>query len=196
MGERKNERQRLLSLVGDLILDEGVSGQSLSSLARKIGSNNRMVLYYFGSKEDLLAEASLEAFIRFPLLRQMTTRLTSDPGTLEQRLDAAWLQISDPANIPYLRLFFEAFGVASHSPEKNQSLLTTMGTDWVQALVGVLRADGFDEPTARLVTVQILALWRGLQFDLLRGTPRDTLDAAHPVAIRGLLTANRALTAL
>ena len=55
MGDRKNERQRLLALVGDLILAEGVSTLSLSGVARSIGSNNRMLLYYFGSKEDLLA---------------------------------------------------------------------------------------------------------------------------------------------
>ena len=52
------ERARLLGLATDLILREGVIDMSLSAIARGIGSNNRMVLYYFGSKQGLLDEAA------------------------------------------------------------------------------------------------------------------------------------------
>ncbi|MCU1479264.1 MAG: hypothetical protein JWQ19_50 [Subtercola sp.] len=186
MGDRKNERQRLLALVGDVILVEGVSNLSLSGVARSIGSNNRMLLYYFGSKEELLAEAALEVFRRFPRIRTMTAGLVGE-SPLADRLVAAWLALSHPDNLPFLRLFFETFGVASHAPEQNQSLLSTMGTNWADDLNNALRADGLSETDARMLAVQILALWRGLQFDLVRGTPHEVLDAAHPLAIRALL---------
>ncbi|UFS60814.1 TetR/AcrR family transcriptional regulator [Subtercola endophyticus] len=186
MADRKNERQRLLTLVGDVILAEGVSTLSLSGLARSIGSNNRMLLYYFGSKEDLLAEATLEVFRRFPRISTMTAGLIGE-SPLADRLVAGWLALSHPDNLPFLRLFFETFGVASHAPEQNQSLLNTMGTNWADDLTNALRRDGLSEADARMLGVQVLALWRGLQFDLVRGTPAEVLDAAHPPAIRALL---------
>ncbi|MEA9987220.1 MULTISPECIES: TetR/AcrR family transcriptional regulator [Subtercola] len=186
MGDQRNERQRLLELAADLIVVEGVSALSLSGLARSIGSNNRMLLYYFGSKEDLLAEASLVVFARFPRLRTMTENLTGR-APLADRLDAAWLAISHPDNMPFLRLFFETFGLAVHKPKENQRLLTTMGTNWSNGLHAALVADGFDEAPARIVGVQVLGLWRGLQFDLVRGASKELLDSAHPAAIRALL---------
>ena len=39
---------------------------TLRSVGAAIGTNNRMLLYYFGSKEKLIAETLLEASRRFP----------------------------------------------------------------------------------------------------------------------------------
>ena len=55
-------------------------------IARAVGSNNRMLLYYFGSKERLLEAASEIAIERFPHLAAVFERLaTSEMSVSELR---------------------------------------------------------------------------------------------------------------
>lgn len=168
-------RARLLERVADHVLAHGATDLSLSELARAVGSNNRMLLYHFGSKEEVLGQAILVAFTRFPHLHGALVRLAEDAGPLRGRLLAAWQGIAHEANLPFLALFFQSFGVALYHPERNEELLGSMGAEWVDAVRAVLEREGVDEPLA--VATEIVAVWRGLQFALLSGTDRAVLDA-------------------
>ncbi|MFI8595478.1 TetR family transcriptional regulator [Microbacterium sp. NPDC078428] len=180
------ERQRLLGLVVNLILRDGVIDLSLSAIARAIGSNNRMLLYYFGSKQELIGEAALVAFDRFPRLRDMFDRLR-DAGDLEERLIAAWDDLADPESRPYVRLFFQRFGIAMRDPDEWGDFIERVGREWVEEVDAVLRAEGFDGGDARAAATQIIALFRGLQFLLLSGVPADQLRDAYRLGIRPVL---------
>jgi AcrR family transcriptional regulator len=180
------ERQRLLDLVVDLVLREGVIDMSLSAAARAIGSNNRMLLYYFGSKQELLDEAALRAFDRFPRLRDMFARLRG-PGRLESRLLTAWDDLSDEENVPYLRLYFQRFGIAMREPEEWAAFTNRAGHEWVGMVQEAFRDEGYDEADALVAATQVIALWRGLQFLLLAGVDRDQLRATYRSGVRGLL---------
>lgn len=181
-----SERERLLGLVVDLILREGVIDLSLSALARKIGSNNRMILYYFGSKQELLEEASARAFEQYPLLEGLFDRLSS-PGPVEERLVRAWRDLSDPANHAYLRLYFQRFGVAMREEGEWNLFLGRQGSEWSDLVAAIMRAEGYDAATSRLVGLEIVALWRGLQFLLLAGADAGDLDATYRFAVRGMI---------
>ncbi|GAA4684798.1 TetR/AcrR family transcriptional regulator [Frondihabitans cladoniiphilus] len=184
-----SSRERLLSSVADLILERGVGELSLSEVARFIGSNNRMLLYYFGSKEQLLNAACLVAFARFPHVEGMIDRLQRGPGTPRQRLEAAWRDIAHPDNRPFLALFFESFGIALHHPNRNRSFFEHIAASWVPEVQTVLVEAGIPSADAHLVATQIIATWRGLQFSLLLGTPREVLDAAYDAMIVSVLPA-------
>jgi AcrR family transcriptional regulator len=172
--------------VSDELLEHGSSGATLSGIARSVGSNNRMLLYYFNSKDELFSAASLEIYARFPRLVHLMDHLDT-AGTIHERLEAIWADLSHDDALPFLRFFFEAFGVASHQPENHESFLATVTDEWPPAVEAALRRDGYSADDARLVSVQVLALWRGLQFALLSGTPREQLDAAHRSAIEHIV---------
>jgi AcrR family transcriptional regulator len=180
------ERQRLLALVADLILENGMLDLSLSGIARHIGSNNRMLLYYFGSKENLLDEAALVAMSRFPRLNDMITRLGA-PGDLESRLQRAWSDIGTDENWAYLQMFFQRFGLALRDHGKNDAFLQLVGTGWVRDLQAILEREGYSESDARIAATQLVAAWRGLQFAMLSGVEREVLDAAYQQSVRALL---------
>jgi len=180
------ERERLLGLVVDLVLREGVIDMSLSSVARSIGSNNRMLLYYFGSKEALLDEAGLRAFDQFPKLREVFSRLGST-GHLEGRLLDAWADLSAPENLPYLRLYFQRFGIAMRDTEQWLTFIERAGQQWLGWTREVFRSHGYSEADSLVGATQILALWRGLQFLLLTGAESEQLNAAYATGVRGLL---------
>ncbi|WP_227496911.1 TetR/AcrR family transcriptional regulator [Planctomonas psychrotolerans] len=181
-----SERERLLGLVVDLILREGVIDLSLSAVARGIGSNNRMLLYYFGSKEDLLDEASVLAFERFPKLRDMFARLER-AGDLEEGLLEAWDDLSAPENHSFLRLYFQRFGIAMRDAEQWTTFIERAGRQWVGLTRAVFVRAGYSDADSVIAATQIIALWRGLQFLLLTGVAADQLDAAHAAGIRALL---------
>jgi AcrR family transcriptional regulator len=184
--EATPERERLLGLVVDLVLRDGVIDMSLSSVARSIGSNNRMLLYYFGSKEALLDEAGLRAYDRFPKLREVFVRIAR-PGDLEERLLDAWADLSALENLPYLRLYFQRFGGAMRDPSQWVTFIERAGRQWLGWVQDVFRNHGYSEAASLIGATQILALWRGLQFLLLTGAPPEQLNTTYAIGVRGLL---------
>jgi len=185
-GERSPEAERLLGLASDYLLAHGLGGTSLSRLARGIGSNNRMVLYYFGSRERLFAEALVVAYERFPALHGLMPGLRDD-GELRGLLKRGWRQLRDPGNLPFLTLFFEAFALAVREPGEHRPHLDVLSSTWTRDMREALRAHGHPARDAELLAPQVIALWRGLQFALLAGDDVAGLDAAHDAAIDALL---------
>jgi hypothetical protein len=49
------------------------------------------------------------------------------PGPLAERLEVCWAGIAAPENRPFLRLFFEVFGVAAHQPGRFDEFLPRVG---------------------------------------------------------------------
>jgi AcrR family transcriptional regulator len=180
------ERHRLLSLVADHILERGVNDLSLSSVARAIGSNNRMLLYYFGSKDELLDEAALTALERFPGIHHLMGELDED-GPAGALLQRAWLRIAERRNRPFLRLFFELFCLNTLHPGRNAGYFRRIATQWPEGVARLLVREGYDETTAHECSVAVVALWRGLQISLLAGADPETLRAAHDRSLLSIL---------
>jgi AcrR family transcriptional regulator len=180
------ERRRLLAAVTDLCLQQGISSLSLRSLARSIGSNNRMLLYYFGSKEALFVAALGDAGARFPLLQSALAALTTPGETLEARLEAAWMAISAPENEPFLRLFFEVVGLSARDSERFADFRADLITDWPDRVATALAAEGLDGPVTRILADQLVALWRGLQVELISGADRARVNSAYTDAASAL----------
>jgi len=184
-------RRRLLELVADHVLAHGASELSLSELARAVGSNNRMLLYYFGSKEEVLQQATLVAFERFPILEGALRRLRTADGPLRDRLLQVWADIAHPDNRPFLALFFQAFGVALYHPERNAELFQRLGGEWVAEVQHALEAEGMPAERAQVLATQLVTEWRGLQVSLLTGAPRGLLDASYADLVDRLVPAAR-----
>jgi AcrR family transcriptional regulator len=183
------ERQRLLAAVSDVCLERGISGMSLRALAQGAGSNNRMLLYYFGSKEQLLVAALREAASRFPLLTHALSALNTPGQSLEVRLVAAWDAISAPENEPFTRLFFEVVGLSARDSARFAEFAAELITDWPARVAAALAGEGVPTAAAADLADQLVALWRGLHIDLISGAPRDRvrssyLDAAAALAAR------------
>lgn len=159
-----NERARLLSLVAGHILDHGVAGLTLRNLGKAIGTNNRMLLYYFESKEKLIQSALEEAGTWEPRFYGTLVDLTDSTAPLPDRLRASWAGVSHPGNRPYIRLFFEIYGLALHDTGRYDEFLRAVGTNWLGQLAEAIRAEGVADPTATDLAQEVLALWRGLQF--------------------------------
>ncbi len=181
------ERERLLGLVADYFLENGVSDVSLSALARDIGSNNRMLLYYFGTKEKLFDEAGQAALARFPGISGLMDEFHSE-GEIEDILERAWLRIASDESRPFVRLFFENFWLSARRPAFEAGYLMRVEA-WKHGVAGLLRRHGFEFELAEQLGVSIVSMWRGLQLELVAGTDPEQLRVAHRRALEMMLSA-------
>ena len=168
MAERTgSERERLLRLVAGHVVENGVATLTLRGAGRAVGSNNRMLLYYFGSKEALVGEVLQTVGQEFfPTFERAWSQVESGDRSLVEDLQRVWEAISDPANLPFLRLFFEVFGLAAREGALYSGLMGDIG-DWHRPAVARLCRAGVPGPVAERRAVELIALWRGLQMTLI-----------------------------
>jgi AcrR family transcriptional regulator len=177
-----SERDRLRALIADYCVEHGVADLTLRKVGEAVGSNNRMLLYYFDSKEELIVAGLEEAMARIPQVEGVFEALGDRERPLSNRLVEAWQSIAAEPNLPYLRLFFEVFGLAAQHPARFGRFLDTVGREWSERLADVFRVEGVADADAQPLARQLVAVWRGLQFDLIATGDRPNIDNANVVA--------------
>ncbi|MFE1798631.1 TetR/AcrR family transcriptional regulator [Streptomyces sp. NPDC059517] len=159
MGRRPQPqiKDRLLEACADHALAHGLPDR-LGPLATATGTSARMLIYHFGTRDDLLRavlgrarQRQLDAF--GDLLRARP----DEPYTVT--LNRAWTSITGPDGQPYLRMF----GQLRESAEQQlwPNFRRTATTDWLGPLEDGLLSIGRPD----LATL-VLAVIRGLLMDL------------------------------
>lgn len=131
-------RDELLEATTTYLLENGVAELSLRPLAAAIGSKARLLVYHFGSKEQLLVEAM--GLIRARAKQTLETMMAAqgnntDLGDLVRGL---WKWSTSARNRPYLRLFFEMHGLALQYPSRYASYLQGSVDSWIDLLTSSL----------------------------------------------------------
>lgn len=188
-----SERDRLLGLTADYVLEHGVADLTLRKLGSAVGSNNRMLLYYFGSKEELITAALTEASGRFPILSEAFVIMDDQLRPLRERITAAWDAVAAAENLPFHRTFFEVLGLAAHQRGRFDGFLGSVGSEWRERIAASL-GGGVPKAVADDLARELVALWRGLQLDLITsgdraGTDRVIASAAESIARRAATAA-------
>src|SRR5690606_11185926 len=104
-------RDALLDKAMAHVAAHGMSDLSLRELASAIGTSHRMLLYHFGSREGLVSAivASMEQTQRDAL-----ASLSDEAATPRELIERQWVQLTDPAVLPFVALFFEVLAMAVH----------------------------------------------------------------------------------
>ncbi len=172
----ETSKSKLLAAVVDRALDGGVSQQSLRAIAAAAGTNHRMLLFHFKSRENLLVEVTREVEAR--QRRVFEDSLAEVGGTLEEAGSRLWERLSDPSLHPQERLFFELYGQALQGRSWAEPLLAGVVENWARPIREALLARGVDPDRARDEARLAVALARGLLLDLLATGDRAGVDAA------------------
>jgi AcrR family transcriptional regulator len=164
---------QLMERIIEYLTHHGLAELSLRPLARAVGSSPRVLLYYFGSKDALVAEV-------FVALRE---RQRAQLATLPARgfaadCWAAWKHMTTAESLRYSRLFFEAVGIAIRQPAQHRAFLAATVEDWLAALVGPLRAGGASMAEARTLATIVIAGLRGFMLDLCTTDDARRVDRA------------------
>ncbi|HJZ38620.1 MAG TPA: TetR/AcrR family transcriptional regulator [Solirubrobacterales bacterium] len=150
-------RERLLDACTDHALEHGLPDR-LGPLAAATDTSTRMLIYHFGTRDELLREILRRA--RQRQLEVFTDLLRVRPGEpYPTTLSNAWSAMTGPHGQPYLRMFGRLHDAAGEPLWPGFRRAAT--TDWLAPLEDGMRTLGRPE----LATVA-LAVIRGLFQDL------------------------------
>jgi AcrR family transcriptional regulator len=168
-------REALLDRCVAYLQEKGFSDLSIREIAAGVGTSHRMLIYHFGTREQLLVAIveRVEAVQRAAL-----ADLVSLDGDLAEVGRQFWRRVSDPALAPATRLFFEIYSHAVYRRPWTDSFRATVVAAWAEPLAELLVQRGFAPAEARRRARLGLAAARGLILDLMVTGEREILDAA------------------
>lgn len=128
MGYR-HDRQRILDDAIAEALEHGLSRLSFGTVARRAGTSDRVVVYYFPTKPDLLV--AVLAAVGAQLQTTLAAVFTEPADDHRQLLRAAWPALSTPSSEPVFALFFEAAGLAAAGRQPFTTIVPGLVDAWV-----------------------------------------------------------------
>jgi len=175
-----DRRTELLEAIVDVLLEDGVADLSLRPLAERVGTSARLLIYHFGSKEDLLAAAL--ARVRARIAMALKALAQTDPSpSLGAALTRFWLWATGEPNQKYFRLLFEIDGLAMHDQLRFSTQARNESTSvWLNLIrkAEALSGQSAVAPPGR--TTLIWATVAGLLQDFLTtGDHERTTEALH-----------------
>ena len=186
MARTANEDRRLelLDCVAGYLVSHGVADVPLRELAASVGVSPRALLYYFGSKEAMLAAALSRLRDRQrAMLADLRPSPTGDSGALCR---AVWRHMSAPDSEPLFRLFVQEYSEGLQAPDRHQKFMHDTIEDWLDFLAAPRIARGEPVAAARVFATIVLAGFRGFLLDFCASRDRIRIDAAVALWIKAL----------
>jgi AcrR family transcriptional regulator len=166
----------LLDAVVGYLVKNGVAEISLRPLAKAVGSSPRGLLYYFGSKEAMLAQAikRLRELQRAGFSKLQEKRYENPSDACR----AVWKQMSAPEAETAFRLSLEVYVLALRHPELFGDFLSSSSEDWLMFLSGPMIRKGASPAQARAFATTAIAGFRGFMLDYAATHDRARIDRA------------------
>lgn len=141
MSKVELKKQLAVERIAAHLLAEGLTKTGLRLLAEVAGTSDRMLIYYFGSKEALLDE------VLQTIAADVTTQLDALLGTqprpaAELLAQLTALTMSEPFK-PSIQLWFELVGLVARGQEPYLSNARILANNWIAWI-----ASRMDDPTA------------------------------------------------
>lgn len=170
----KDPRRRAAwaELATDYAHAHGLIGLSLRPLAAELGTSNRVLLYHFGTKDQLVAD----------VLRTSNERSVADVGALVPSADLRsavhdlWAVMEGDR---CSRLYVEAAALGLFGREPYASVVREANALWLSSLIAHLVRSGVDDVVSRRAAHVIDAAFMG--FQLNAGLDTDPADRARSV---------------
>jgi AcrR family transcriptional regulator len=168
-------RTKLLDGTVDYILRHGLTDLTLRPLAAALKTSPRMLIYFFGSKEQLVTEALARARVR---QQQELARLVLTEGRRRDRLGKAWDVWSSEANTKYAWFFFDVYASAMRNRKRFPGFLEQLVKGWLPFFEQALAGAGVEPERRSPLATLISAIIRGLHLDLLATGEKTRIDGA------------------
>lgn len=162
MARNTARREELAAQATDYALDHGLIGLSLRPLATAIGTSDRMLLYHFAGKDDLVAtvlrisnDRSVQAVRALPRSR-----------SVRRAVQDLWRVSTSKESDHCHRMYVEAAALGLLGREPYVSVVREANEHWVEAIADHLVAAGCTRARAGRAVALLDAAFMGLQLDL------------------------------
>lgn len=157
----KHSKEQILRDALEMALDEGLSQLTFGRLARRLGISDRIIVYYFPTKADLIGEV-IEAMGQ-DLQEAMAEAFVEPANGYAQMIQRAWPLLATPANDRVFALFLEANGLAAVGIEPYATIvpgLVDAWISWAATLVDGPTIDSRNEAATAVAVIDGLVLLR------------------------------------
>ncbi|MEU5536413.1 TetR/AcrR family transcriptional regulator [Streptomyces sp. NPDC020362] len=183
------KRRDLLDRVREYVMRNGLADLSLRPLAKALDTSDRMLLYYFGTKERMVAEA-LDIYERRPLLRTRylleNIGSLTDPASLRRFMEEVWRQFSDPDVRATLPLYLEIMSASVLHPDRYGPVMRDIVTEWTDLFASVFRDLGMAQDRALTQATLLADASLGLLITPLADGHWDRADKAFHTLLDSL----------
>lgn len=181
-----SRREDLANAATDYALQHGLVGLSLRPVAAALDTSDRMLLYHFAGKDDLVA-----TMLRVSNDRSVAAiRALSPSRSVRHAVRRLWEAVSSPALDRCQRMYVEAAALGLLGREPYASVVREANAAWVAAVAEHLVASGVPRTRSARAVRLLDAAFMGFQLDLPLGTDpaalarsvRDLADAVAAIA--------------
>ena len=173
-------RARLREQAVDYVMTHGIGDLALRPLAKALKTNARMLIYHFGSREELLREILAGLRDRESGRVAQWLKSGSKPRTMPDFLRWYWRRVSAPPARSAVRLVFELYALALRNPRDYPGVLEEPLVFWPKLVKAMGIPSEVDETEATL----LLAALRGLLLDLCATSDRRRTSAGLDLLAR------------
>jgi AcrR family transcriptional regulator len=169
-----SRRAELAEAATDYVVEHGLIGLSLRPMAAELGTSDRMLLYHFDSKAELVATV-------LRLSNDRSTSLIRALPTAPSVRDAVlglWRAMVSPMLERCQRVYVEAAALGLIGQEPYTSVVRDANAAWASAVAERLVAAGMPEDRAARATMLMDAAFMGFQLDLPLDEGDPMLDRA------------------
>ena len=158
-----------------MAFDDGLSRLTYGRVAAHLGISDRVVVYYFPSKNDLVSEVVLA--LGTELQTTLAEAFAEPAANHVALLASAWPMLATPDVDATFALFFEANGLAASGHDPYRTLVPLLVEGWIAWVAEFLTGD---EQERRVEAETAIAVVDGLLLLRQLGGP----DAAERAATR------------
>jgi AcrR family transcriptional regulator len=161
-----SRREALANKIASIVLQEGLDALALRGLAARLSTSGRMLLYYFGSKDELVRKTLAVVSARLDAILSEPAETPVTPGALI----AGMFALSDEARVaPFLRLWADVIARAARGEAPYNEVAADIIGAWLARIEGRLVAAAAGQAAAILSIMEGVALLEAAR----PGTTRD-----------------------
>jgi AcrR family transcriptional regulator len=173
-------RVRLRDQAVGYVMTHGIGDLSLRPLAKALKTNARMLIYHFGSREELMREILAGLRERESGRIERWMKSGRKPRSMPEFLRWYWRRISAPQARSAVRLVFELYALALRNPREYPGVLEEPVAFWPK----LVKAMGVESEVDEVEATLLLAASRGLLLDLCATSDRRRTGAAMDLLAR------------
>lgn len=175
----KHTKAEILEGALSAALDDGLSQLTFGRLAKRLGVSDRVVVYYFPTKDDLISEVIIAMGLQ--LQETLAEAFVAPVAGHLELMATVWSVVATPEADRVFALFFEANGLAAVGRDPYRTLVPSLVEGWIG-----WAAEFIDGPLdrRRVEAETAIALIDGLLLLRLLSGPESADRAAGVIGLR------------
>ena len=190
MTVRDDRRAAAIDRMADHVLSEGLAAATLRPLAAAAGTSDRMLLYYFADKDDLLA-AVLER-IAARMLADLDEAIPIDAQLpFAVLLEEVWAVLGSESLKPYMHVWLDLASGAARGLQPHRDVAGQIADGFLAWTAGRLAPQAAGAPPSSaalfMVAIEGMYLLEAIGRPAIAAGALDDLSAAGSPSVRALL---------